>query len=76
VYAVDLPPWTPDEVLEKMVANFRDWLFRELVLMMDEMAQPGPERRSMESDSCLSTASTDSTLRATGREEWLTFPPK
>jgi hypothetical protein len=71
VYTVDLPPWIPDDILQKMVTEFRDCLFRELVLMMDDMAQPAPERKSMESDSCLSTASNESAPDTTDREEWV-----
>jgi hypothetical protein len=76
VYTVDLPPWIPDDILQKMVTEFRDCLFRELVLMMDDMAQPAPERKSMESDSCLSTASNESALNTTDREEWVPIVPK
>ena len=60
VYAVDLPPWIPDEILQKMVAEFRASLLRELVEMMDEMAQLEPKCNSMESDSGLSAASHES----------------
>jgi hypothetical protein len=76
VHAVDLPSWIPSDILQKMVTEFRERLFRELVLMMDETAEPGSDRKSMESDSGLSTASNESVPDETSPEEWLPIDPR
>jgi len=59
-----------------MVTEFRERLFRELVLMMDETAEPGRNRKSMESDSYLSTASNESVPDETSRAEWVPIVPR
>jgi hypothetical protein len=76
VYTVDLPPWIPDIVLQQMMTEFRKRLSHELILMMNKMAEPKPERSSMESDSCLSTASNESGTNAAHprrRTKWISI---
>jgi hypothetical protein len=75
MYMVDLPPWVPRGMLEKMVTEFRDRLFRELVLMIKRMAETGSDRNSMKSDSCLSTVSNESGPDVTRPTQWISVDP-